>query len=102
MLVHQLARAKENGVSATLTPKQWTTAIEYFGYRCAYCQKRPFSTMDHFIPVHMGGGTTADNCLPTCRTCNTSKHRKDPDHWLQHRCDPEQAVAVRAYLAQMR
>lgn len=35
--------------------------------------------MEHFLPISLGGGTSAQNCLPTCKRCNVRKGKKHPD-----------------------
>lgn len=74
-----LRRAKQLGFLATLTLTEWLRAIEAFGGLCAYCQQQPYEEMEHFIPLSLGGGTTADNCIPACKECNMHKHQKHPE-----------------------
>lgn len=69
----QLRRTKELGLLSTLTIAQWKFAIEYFNGLCAYCQKKQWSAIEHFIPVCNGGGTTSENCIPACTACNGKK-----------------------------
>ena len=69
----QLARARKNKTEATLTVKQWQSTVEHFGGKCAYCQRDPMEVLDHFIPISQGGGTTEDNCVPVCDSCNLHK-----------------------------
>jgi hypothetical protein len=52
--------------------------LEYFGWRCAYCQRADFACMDHFVPIVQGGGTTQGNCVPACVSCNSAKGGKHP------------------------
>lgn len=72
-LQNNLFRAKGAGTEATLTLRQWIDTIEHFGGFCAYCQQEPFYDMEHFIAIDNGGGTTAQNCVPSCRKCNLEK-----------------------------
>lgn len=50
------------------------------GYQCQYCGKQ-FSngsktiTIDHILPKSSGGKTTWDNCVTSCKQCNTYKGR---------------------------
>lgn len=75
-----LKRARRLGLSATLTTDEWMGTIKYFRHRCAYCQRNiRFTTLEHFIPLCHGGGTTAHNCVPSCVECNRKKHRYHPD-----------------------
>ena len=52
---------------------------------CLYCgQSSLFLTVDHIIPVCMGGTTTESNLAPCCLDCNRSKsHRPVLDWWIE-------------------
>lgn len=83
--------ARTYGYRATLTIDEWMRTLEHFGGLCAYCRKWPFSEMDHLVPLGHGGWTTADNCVPACKGCNSSKRdRVMPESW---------APEVRAYFS---
>ena len=69
--------ARKKGLPATLTVEQWGAIQAAYKYRCAYCgkkesKKRPL-TQDHVIPLSKDGGTTADNIVPACTSCNSKK-----------------------------
>lgn len=66
----QLQRAREKGLPATLTLKDWLATLDYFHGLCAYCGELPGETMDHVVAVSRGGGTTVENCVPACLPCN--------------------------------
>lgn len=66
-------RAKSKGLDATLTLAQWTEKLHNSQGYCHYCHKSigyRTLTLEHLVPVAKGGGTTADNCVPACITCN--------------------------------
>jgi 5-methylcytosine-specific restriction endonuclease McrA len=98
VLTH-LRRAHSAGLPATLTLSAWLHTLQDFSNLCAYCQKRPFEALEHFVPIDAGGGTTAQNCVPTCGRCNYSKGTTNPD---SHQLDlfiNETRERVRRYLA---
>lgn len=71
-------RARLMNAPATLTQEEWQDILATFNGHCAYCLL-PFSavrspTMDHIKPIIHGGGHTAENVIPACRSCNSSKH----------------------------
>ena len=73
-------RARQLDRPATLTIKQWLAALRYFDERCAYCLSH-YKGLEHYLPLDLGGGTTALNCLPSCMTCNVRKRDKHPDEF---------------------
>ncbi len=92
-----LSRAKRAGVAATLTLDQWFITLEHFNYRCAYCQRLPYEVLEHMVSITKGGGTTASNVVPACRSCNSMKDNR----WEQKifTGDPDEAFKrVQAYL----
>lgn len=46
------------------------------GEQCVYCGKNA-NTVDHIIPRSKGGQDEADNLVPCCKSCNSSKKDKD-------------------------
>ena len=46
--------------------------LERDGYVCPYCG-RPADTVDHVIPVALGGTDTLDNLVAACKRCNSRK-----------------------------
>ena len=47
---------------------------------CTYCG-RPAETLDHLIPRLRHGPDSADNLVPACRWCNSSKGGRDVFKW---------------------
>lgn len=67
------------GGIATLTLDQWIQTLNYYKGMCAYCSVRPYQVLEHFVPLTLGSGTTADNCVPACLSCNSLKRNLYPD-----------------------
>ncbi len=66
-----------SGRFGVLTPSDWLDILQQFGNACAYC-RRPFgirlkATMDHVLPLSLGGLHTKENVVPACRSCNSRK-----------------------------
>jgi len=74
-------RARMAAALATLTAAQWAAILELYGNACAYCGRPGKMTMDHVVPISRGGGTTADNVVPACQSCNSSKNARTPQEW---------------------
>lgn len=91
-----LLRARRAGLPATLTIEQWFYTLEFFGGFCAYCQRKPGIILEHFIPLSLGGGTTSDNCIPSCYSCNARKRDRHPD--TGELLSKEALERVRSYL----
>lgn len=83
--------ARKRSLPDTLTLEQWETAIDYWGYKCAVCERLPdFWTVlaaDHWIPIKSDNcpGTVHTNIIPVCHSrkdgeggCNNSKSNRDP------------------------
>lgn len=69
-------RAKKVGARHDLTVEQWLETLEYFNYKCAYCDQREYEFIEHYLPVHIAG-TTVSNCVPACAMCNAFKDAKN-------------------------
>jgi 5-methylcytosine-specific restriction endonuclease McrA len=75
-----LDRARAAGLPATLTQEEWIETLDYYAWQCAYCKRNKYMSMDHFIPIILKGGTTQQNVVPSCKSCNAKKGRFHPDH----------------------
>jgi 5-methylcytosine-specific restriction endonuclease McrA len=90
-------KAKRARVPSTLTLDEWKAAISYFHGLCAYCQVHPYQMLEHFRSLPQGG-TTADNCVPSCYACNNKKGSRTPDRLIEV-FSQEVVNIVIAYLA---
>jgi hypothetical protein len=70
----QCFRARARNAEVTLTLVEWLEALQYFHWRCAYCQEKPFQIMSHYLPLPQGG-LTVMNCLPACYHCRHSQKK---------------------------
>lgn len=91
-------RVKELKLESGLTLSQWLATLDYFEWKCAYC-KRGFAGIEHFLPISLNGGTTANNCLPSCQNCNHRKHDRHPDQ-LDSIFPAENLARIRQYLSE--
>ena len=65
------------------------------GHACQYCgAKAPDAklTVDHVIPVALGGSDKPDNLVAACRDCNAGKGASNPDNALVQRLSAEAAT----------
>lgn len=92
-------RAKWAGLPYDLTHEQWEETVRHFGGYCAYCQVRLYRIFEHFVPIEKGGGTTKNNCVPACTSCDRKKRHHHPDE-VAHKL-PEGAIErIKSYLSQ--
>jgi 5-methylcytosine-specific restriction endonuclease McrA len=68
---------------AAFTLEQLEEHFSKFDNHCAYCGKSTKLTIDHFIPISLGGSDCLSNILPACWGCNASKNKSDPKRWYQ-------------------
>lgn len=71
-------RRQTNGGS--YTEEQWQHLCGLFGNSCACCGKSKKLTVDHVIPVSMGGTSDILNLQPLCGSCNSKKHATAVDY----------------------
>jgi 5-methylcytosine-specific restriction endonuclease McrA len=84
-------RARLRMTDGTFTPEQWQAVLLFYGDRCLCCGTKGRMTIDHIIPLIIGGRNVIDNIQPLCRSCNARKHDKAIDY--RPRPMPEVPVA---------
>jgi len=60
-------------------PDAWQQRFKFYGERCAYCLiqlTKESVTIDHVIPISVGGKGWASNLVPACISCNLAKRAK--------------------------
>lgn len=81
----QNRRARINSLPDTLTTEEYEDNLNHFDYKCAYCECELTPDnhhMEHVYPISRGiYGTTKENCIPSCDSCNSSKHAKTLAEW---------------------
>jgi hypothetical protein len=90
------AEYREMNKTHTITNEEWEDCKNYFNYRCAYCN---LPVEEHYIKykgklrlgdfhrehVNHEGSNDLSNCVPACKSCNTSKHDKHLDDWYTNK-----------------
>jgi hypothetical protein len=70
-------------------------------FGCVWCSRglsERSTTVDHFMPVSLGGPNIAANLLPSCRKCNAARGNMGPTRWAHHCVMSGQRVQVGAIL----
>lgn len=70
-----------------ISEDEWFACLDYFNWECAYCG---YDYDEHIINegqqlhkdhVFHDGNNFLDNCVPSCRSCNSSKHDSNFENW---------------------
>lgn len=64
--------------------KEWKAKIAFYLSCCVYCGaylENP--VIEHFVPFSKGGSSNIKNLVPSCKSCNSCKHNKDPFEWIK-------------------
>lgn len=92
---------KRNTKQHEITNDEWVKCKEYFSFGCAYCgmseklHKELNKQQLHRDHVVHDGSNKIDNCVPSCKSCNSSKgeykldgwYNKDNENFTQERLD---------------
>lgn len=68
------------------------------GQICNYCGSTEKLALDHIFPQKYGGQDNAENLIFACRTCNSSKGKKDLMEWMAYRGEFLPLMIIRRYL----
>lgn len=68
------------------------------GKICNYCGSREKLALDHIFPQKLGGKDAAENLIFACRSCNSSKGKKDLMEWMASRGQFLPLLVIRRYL----
>lgn len=75
--------ARKLQAEGTFTRQEWEALCKYYDYTCLRCGRQVPDielTVDHVIPLSMGGSNSIDNIQPLCHSCNARKHTKTVDY----------------------
>ena len=65
----------------------WTKILQSQNNKCNICHKRFTKkrppTQDHIVPISKGGSLQSENIQALCRSCNSSKHIKLDEEYIQ-------------------
>ena len=65
----------------------WKDVKSSFSFECAYCGKKESVVetlqQEHIIPFFNEGKFVLGNIIPACKSCNTSKGKKDLENWYK-------------------
>ena len=74
-------KARLAGNGGDLTVEEWYAILDSYGHKCLCCGRSDVKlTIDHVIPISLGGKHSADNVQPLCGPCNSRKKDKHIDY----------------------
>lgn len=68
------------------------------GNICNYCGGSGPLALDHVFPRFVGGQDRGDNLIYACRSCNSSKGKKDLMEWMHEKNQFPPLMVLRRYL----
>ncbi len=68
------------------------------GGKCNYCGSSENLAIDHIFSQKMGGNDAGDNLIYACRSCNSSKGKKDMMEWMSYKKAFPPLMVLRRYL----
>ncbi|PWT80210.1 MAG: hypothetical protein C5B44_05745 [Acidobacteria bacterium] len=78
-------RAKRRAAGGTFNRFEWAALKEKYNHICLKCLETKPLTIDHVIPIDLGGRHSVENIQPLCLECNSSKGVQvidyRPDGW---------------------
>jgi 5-methylcytosine-specific restriction endonuclease McrA len=70
-------KARVRGAGGSFTGAEWRALKAQYDHRCLMCGRQEPEiklSVDHVVPVALGGSNDASNIQPLCLFCNQSKH----------------------------
>lgn len=68
------------------------------GARCVYCGATETLSVDHIFARNKGGADDVENLVCSCKSCNSSKGKKDMMTWYRERDQWPSIMILRRYL----
>lgn len=75
--------ARHKNANGKIKASEWNALKEKYNYMCLSCKKKEPEiklTLDHVIPLVLGGDNSIENAQPLCASCNSSKNKKHIDY----------------------
>ena len=90
--------SRKLALPSTFSDIEWFACKEFFAEQCACCGASQKLTMDHWIPLSSSDcpGHVANNIVPMCLSCNTSKFNRNAEAWLTWKFGEERAKEILA------
>lgn len=74
-------RAIRRGCGGSISKVEWENLVKKYNYTCLRCGRNDVKlTLDHVVPLVMGGKHLIENAQPLCKSCNSKKGAKYIDY----------------------
>lgn len=73
-------RARQRNAEGSFLADEWIALCERAGWRCLRCLSGGALTVDHVLPLSLGGSNAIGNIQPLCGPCNSSKGATHADY----------------------
>lgn len=73
-------RSLINNSTEHYTVEEWLELCELYDNMCLSCGEQVILTVDHVLPLSMGGSNGIDNIQPLCKSCNCRKQARYIDY----------------------
>lgn len=76
-------RARKKGNGGIITAQEWQALKKHYNDTCLCCKRREPEiklTLDHVMPLVLGGKNIIKNAQPLCGSCNSRKNKKNIDY----------------------
>jgi 5-methylcytosine-specific restriction endonuclease McrA len=74
-------RTAAHGYSSKhFTLEEWEGLLELYGQRCLRCGAPEPLSVDHIVPLSLGGSNAIENVQPLCEMCNNIKGARVRDY----------------------
>jgi len=75
-------RARKENADGHCTKAEWEGILRRYAPdgRCPACGEHRKLTMDHIVPLSLGGSNAPDNLQPLCNRCNATKGKRVIDY----------------------
>lgn len=74
-------RALKAGADGTITGESFIELCSLYGNKCLRCGRGDVKlTLDHIVPLSIGGTHTIENAQPLCKSCNSKKFQSVIDY----------------------
>lgn len=77
-----IRKYKRRGAAGEVKYSDWVDLCNKYENKCLCCGSKEKMTIDHVIPLILGGTNSIENIQPLCGSCNSKKGIKIKDYRL--------------------